>query len=105
MHQGQLASVVASTLAEQLRDEGVRVLLILGCRTASQVPVLPSLDAIGPVITTDDGSNQELMDDLENLYNAQITSASTSASTSAATNAANATAALTAATAFERDFK
>jgi dihydroorotate dehydrogenase electron transfer subunit len=43
-------------LAQTAAQEGARVHLILGCRTSSQVPTLPALDAMGPVITTDDAS-------------------------------------------------
>lgn len=43
-------------LAGTAASEDVRARLIVGCKTASNVPSLASLDALDPVITTDDGS-------------------------------------------------
>jgi dihydroorotate dehydrogenase electron transfer subunit len=43
-------------LAASVARSGAGVQMILGCRTKAQLPVLAPLDALSPVITTDDGS-------------------------------------------------
>jgi dihydroorotate dehydrogenase electron transfer subunit len=43
-------------LAQLVTMSGGKVRLVLGCRTKAQLPRLASLDALRPVITTDDAS-------------------------------------------------
>jgi dihydroorotate dehydrogenase electron transfer subunit len=54
-------------LARAVFESGGKVLLVLGCRTKSQLPVLASLDALRPVITTDDGSEGRMGTPIEYL--------------------------------------